>query len=84
MPFGARTVSYLEYDTVTKYYTADEARALAAADLEAKVGYELDGAEMISRYVTETVSEDSLILSYEIVSIENIALTKEFEIQYKQ
>lgn len=84
LPFGARTVSYLEYDTVTKYYTADEARALATADLEAKVGYELDGAEMISRYVTETVSEDSLILSYEIVSIENIALTKEFEIQYKK
>jgi len=84
LPFGARTVSYLEYDTVTKYYTADEARAIAEAELEAKIGYEFEDAEIVSRDVTETVGEDSLILTYEIVSIENIALTKEFEIQYKQ
>jgi len=84
LPFGSRTVSYLEYDTVTKYYTAAEARAIAEAELEAKIGYELEGAEIVSRDVTETVGEDSLILTYEIVSIENIALTKEFEIQYKQ
>ena len=84
LPFGTRTVSYLEYDTVTKYYTADEARAIAEAELEAKIGYEFEDAEIVSRDVTETVGEDSLILTYEIVSIENIALTKEFEIQYKK
>ena len=84
LPFGSRTVSYFEYDTVTRYYTAADARAIAESELEAKIGYELEGAEIVSRDVTETVGEDSLILTYEIVSIENIALTKEFEIQYKK
>ena len=84
MPFGYRRVSYLEYRTVTKYYTPEEAYALAVDELSKTVAYELDGAEILSTDVRVESGDTSLTVTYEIVAIENIALTKEFEIQYKK
>ena len=84
MPFGYKTASYLEYDSVTKYYSDGEARALAEAEMQRKLEYELDGAEILEISVKERKTESSLILTYEIVAIENIAIAKEFEINYKK
>ena len=49
-----------------------------------RVAYELDGAEILSTDVRVERGDTSLTVTYEIVAIENIALTKEFEIQYNK
>ena len=86
--FGARlplTVvsnTYLEYETVTAYYSEDEAKALARDEMEKLLAKELVGAELISRNDSYTVTDSSVILNAEIVSVCDIALTREFEINY--
>ena len=84
MPFGYSTESYLEYYTVTKYYSEEEATEIAEDELNKRVAYELDGAEILSTDVRVERGDTSLTVTYEIVAIENIALTKEFEIQYNK
>ena len=82
LPIGVVTDTYLEYDTVMSYYTEEEAKTLAEAELEKILETELLGAEVISRNDAFTLKEGSVVMTAEIVSVCDIALTKEFEVNY--
>ncbi len=82
LPITVVSNTYLEYDTVMAYYSEEEAKALAKDELEKLLATELAGAELISRNDSYKVTDSSVILSAEIVSVCDIALTREFEINY--
>ena len=82
LPLTVVSNTYLEYETVTAYYSEDEAKALARDEIEKLLAKELVGAELISRNDSYTVTDSSVILNAEIISVCDIALTREFEINY--
>ena len=82
LPVSVVSEVYLEYGTVTAYYSEAEAEALAKDKLEELLATELVGAELISRNDTYELRDGSVILTAEIISVCDIALTREFEISY--
>ena len=79
-PFAVHTVKYLEYETVKKQRSAEEAEALAYFELSQKLAETADECTMLKKTVIPVVGEDSFVLMCSVVMIEDIAVTKEFEV----
>ena len=82
LPVSITTVTELEYREVYSMYTEQQACALAEERLAVLLSTELEGAEIISRITMGLAGESSYILSCEVICIEDISLTQEFEVQY--
>ena len=72
----------LEYETAEVYYSLDEAKKLAAEKMELLLEKELLGATVISRYDSFKETDGSVVMTAEIISVCDIALTREFELNY--
>ncbi len=82
LPVSITTVTELEYQEVSSIYTEQQVCALAEERLAVLLSTELEGAEIISKSITGLAGEDSYVLSCEVICIEDISLTQEFEVQY--
>ena len=80
LPFCLRTEKYVEYETVKAKRTVSEAEALAKARLDEILKSEFADAEISSREISFEKEGNTVILNCDVVCIENIALTQEFEI----
>ena len=79
-PFGAKSVKYAAYDTVTLTRTAEEAEELAYFELSCRLGTDATDGIIVSKTVTPIVKEDSFALLCRIEIIEDIAAISEFEV----
>ena len=79
-PFGAKSVKYAAYETVTFTRTAEEAEALAYFELSRKLGEDATDGIIVSKTITPIVKEDSFALLCKIEIIEDIAAAVEFEV----
>ncbi len=80
LPFCLRTEKYVEYETVKAKRTVSEAEALAKARLDEILKSEFADAEISSREISFEKEGNTVILNCDVVCVENIALTQEFEI----
>ena len=71
-------VCHYTLQTVTR--TPEEALALAYDELELQIAVFSDGAELLSKQISTTLTETSLILHCTVTCIEDIAVQQEFEI----
>lgn len=77
LPLCEQTETYIEYETVKKRYTPKEAESVALEELEKRVA--ALGAEQITdRRQSISFTEESCIITCELICIENIAKTVEF------
>ena len=76
------TINGVEYETAEVYYSLDEAKKLAAEKMELLLEKELLGATVISRYDSFKETDGSVVMTAEIISVCDIALTREFELNY--
>ena len=74
--------SYLPYSIEKAEYTLEEARAIAASQLESEMRECIGDAEILFRRDSFFPGESSVRVECEIVCIENIALVKEFDTEY--
>lgn len=79
-PFGLFTVKYMEYETVTKRRTAQEAENLAYFELSARLAEAAVESTMLKKTVIPVVREDCFVLMCSVVMIEDIAAVSEFEV----
>ena len=79
-PLKIRKERYLEYSTVWKTRSPESAEQLAYFELESKLSSLSNNATLIKKSVTPYRREDRFILHCTIVLIENIAQTKEFDV----
>lgn len=82
LPVSFCVNSYLPYETKTAQYSPEQARELALAELEVLLETELEGAEILLRRDSFSPSDSGVRVECEIICIENIALTREFEMKY--
>ena len=82
MPVSFCVNSYLPYFESESEYTAFEARELAVRELEAILQNELSDADILLRRDSFSLCENGVRVESEIICIENIALTREFETKY--
>ena len=82
MPLYFVVNSYLPYSIEKAEYTLEEARALAASQLESEMRECIGDAEILFRRDSFFPGESSVRVECEIVCIENIALVKEFDTEY--
>ena len=80
-PFSLTTVKYSEYETVLATRTAEEASSLAYFELSRRLGALAESGIVIRKTVTPVLKEDSFMLVCTIVMIEDIAVTREFEVE---
>lgn len=79
-PLKIRKERYLEYSTVWKTRSPESAELLAYFELESKLSSLSSSATLIKKSITPYQREDRFILHCTIVLIENIAQTKEFDV----
>lgn len=80
LPVSYRTVWYMPYTVETLTRTPEEATELAYLELARQIG-ELPGdADLIRKTVSATLREDALILDCVLVTIEDIAVERPFDI----
>ena len=81
LPFGVRTVRYLEYEYRTETRSAEAAAELAYYTLRCEMEKELPEAELLSKAVSFEIGESSYRLNCRLSVIENIAEVKEIVIE---
>ena len=81
MPFGLRTVKYIEYKTVKGRRSVAEAENLAYFELSEKLAEAAKENTMLKKTVIPIVKEDSFVLMCSVVMIEDIAEVSEFEVE---
>ncbi len=79
LPVSIVTLTEVEYETVAARYSVSEAAAIAEEKLAQLLAKELYGAEIISKNVIGLAKEESYLLTCEVICVEDIALTQEFE-----
>ncbi len=79
LPLSLITVTEVEYVTVTERYTDSEAAAIANEKLSRLLAKELYGADIISKKVIGLAKDESYLLTCEVICVEDIAMTQEFE-----
>ena len=79
-PLELRTTRYLAYRQVTARRSVAEAQELAYFELERRLGSIAEGGVILRKTVTATVGEDSFLLYCVVVSVEDIAMVSEFEV----
>lgn len=82
LPVEVCSTTFNEYETVTAYYSVDEAKALAAEQLRVTVATELGHAEILSQTQRVEIAENSVTLYCDIFCIEDIAKIQEFDLNY--
>ena len=82
LPVSFCVNSYLPYEMRQAEYSVSQAQALALEELNSVLTKELDGAEILLRRDVFVPSENGVRVECEIICIENIALTREFETKY--
>lgn len=80
LPIEVCSTTLKEYETVTAYYSVDEAKALAAEQLRITVATELKDAEILSKTQRIEVGDDSVTIYCDVFCIENIAEIIEFDL----
>ena len=80
LPFGIRTVRYLEYEMKPCERSIEEATELAYYQLEVKTDTELSDAHLLSRRVEFEISDVEYKLRCYVKVIENIAKVSEIEV----
>ena len=80
MPFGIRTVRYLEYEYVTARRSTEEAAELAYYMLKCKIESELSDAELLSKKISFDIGESVYRLECKTSVIENIASVREISV----
>ena len=83
-PISVRTVKYMEYETVTKTRTAEEAEALAYFRLSELLAEMAEDGMIISKRITPIIKNDGFAIYCTVVSIENIAEVSEFEVELSE
>ena len=83
LPVVLRTETEKEYTLELRQRSEQEARALALEGLEAQIKEQLGDAEILSRKNSFTVVNGVCRLECELVCLENIAKTVEFEADFK-
>ncbi|MBQ8387358.1 MAG: sporulation protein YqfD [Clostridia bacterium] len=83
LPVVLRTETEKEYTLELRQRSEHEARALALEGLEAQIKEQLGDAEILSRKNSFTVVNGVCRLECELVCLENIAKTVEFEADFK-
>ena len=83
LPVVLRTETEKEYTLELRRRSEQEARALALEGLEAQIKEQLGGAEILSRKNSFTVVNGVCRLECELVCLEDIAKTVEFEADFK-
>jgi len=83
LPVVLRTETEREYTLELRQRSEQEARALALEGLEAQIRSQLGDAEILSRKNSFTVVNGVCRLECELVCLENIAKTVEFEADFK-
>ncbi len=79
LPLSFVTQTEIEYKTVTARYSESEAAALAEEKLSQLLAKELYGATVISKNIIGLAKEESYLLTCEVICVEDIAITQEFE-----
>ncbi len=80
LPFGVRTVEYVEYATETAKRSEAQAAEQANFLLWQKFSEEAPEAQTVAKRLVGRLAEDTYILDATVESIENIAVEKEIEI----
>ncbi len=80
LPFAIKTVKYIEYEYVDCTRTDEQMQNLANEKLYRYINEELEGAQILSKSIESTISEESCILVCKMRSIKNIAEMREVEI----
>lgn len=80
IPVGVRTVRYMEYSYTDTERSEGELRRIAEYRLGAMLDSELKDGELLRLSETSALTDEFYSLSWQIKSIENIAIVKEIEI----
>lgn len=80
LPIALHTVKYLEYNEYEAQRSKEEAETLAYFELSQRLDAASENSMMIRKTVTPKVMEDRFVLHCVVVSIENIAVTSEFDV----
>jgi hypothetical protein len=80
LPIALHTVRYLEYNEYVAQRSKEEAEMLAYFELAQRLDAASENSMMIRKTVTPKVMEDRFVLHCVVVSIENIAVTSEFDV----
>ncbi len=80
LPFGIRTVEYIEYTEVNARRSEEQAREQALFLLWQKFSAEAPEASLVGKKIVGRLEGDEYILSAKLESIENIAYEQEVEI----
>lgn len=86
LPNGAMLPVQVSYERVRPYRlqtvmrTPEEALELAYGELDAQIAEFSDGAELLGKQISTTLTETSLVLHCTVTCIEDIAVQQEFEI----
>lgn len=80
LPFGVRTVRYLEYEYTAAEYSDDELFELADARLDASLLHELEDGELLGVESCFELTDEGYTLRRKIRCIKNIAKRKPIEI----
>ena len=81
MPLERQSDIYVEYKTVVSKRTRDEAKALAASELEKKIAA-LGAEQILKRNDTVFFTDNACIIVSELTCLENIAKIIEFKGSY--
>ena len=79
-PLELHTTRFLAYERVKATRSVAEAQELAYFELERRLGSIAEGGVILRKTVTPTVGEDSFLLYCVVVSVEDIAMVSEFEV----
>ena len=80
IPIGMRTVSYVEYETVTAQRTEQQAKEQAIFELWQSCYRQAPDAQQVGKAINGKIDNGAYILTATVRSIENIAVEREIEL----
>ena len=80
LPVGIRTVKHLEYTVTQAERSAEDAMDLAYYRLRCAMESEVPNGLLVRKYISSQITDSAYILHCKASYIEDIALTKEIEI----
>jgi len=80
LPVWTRTVTAREYDYVTDKLSLKESAALAAAELRYRLDDILEDAELISNKVSYEITEEAVIMRFDMICLADISDVCEFTV----
>lgn len=80
LPFALRRVKYIEYDYLTLSHSDEELKALALRQLALELESRLSDAQILTKSISESATEDCYLLRCKIKCVKNIARINEIEL----